>query len=474
LVMSVNSFSSALTIEETHHKEEVEVDVIVPVHNSAETIVETVQSSLRQQMEVSCDYDIHIQVCCYDDGSTDDSWRLLQELRQEYESKHHGNMYIPTTLLISKSPDGIARGAGYARNRAVDLRKESTAEHCFLCMLDSDDVMHPTRVVQQVSCMMKHPRETLLGCTFARDPPDATWHYTQWANGLSDERLLLEQFREVTLLQPTWMLRRSRFVELGGYLEAPSIKDMKEYRKEMSSNSTLRLVHPTYDTCSTLRVAEDLRFFHAHLAAQGQLQLLRTKTPLLTYRHRGGSQSSQTPRKLLLSLRVLAFESRILNSDPLWQGHFCIWGAGRDGKDFVKSLSTETRRRIYCFVDVDDKKINQGYYHNPQLDVRIPIVHFSLLARDPAMRRKLQRHWMEGTDDVLGFGRITKGKDQQDRQKVTKQPTKKRKLHATLDLDLLPELPVVVCVSMYRTNGALEHNVGTIGRTEGKNLWHFS
>lgn len=43
-----------------------------------------------------------------------------------------------------------------------------------------------------------------------------------------------------------------------------------------------------------------------------------------------------------------------------------------------------------------------------------------------------------------------------------------------LDLTLLPMLPVVVCVSMYRTNGALEQNVSKIGRVEGEDLWHFS
>jgi hypothetical protein len=32
----------------------------------------------------------------------------------------------------------------------------------------------------------------------------------------------------------------------------------------------------------------------------------------------------------------------------------------------------------------------------------------------------------------------------------------------------------VVCVAMYRTGGALEHNVKSIGRTEGVDLWHFS
>jgi predicted ATP-dependent endonuclease of OLD family len=37
-----------------------------------------------------------------------------------------------------------------------------------------------------------------------------------------------------------------------------------------------------------------------------------------------------------------------------------VWNAGRDGKNFVKGLSKEMRNRVYCLVDVDEKKIEQG------------------------------------------------------------------------------------------------------------------
>jgi hypothetical protein len=235
-----------------------------------------------------------------------------------------------------------------------------------------------------------------------------------------------------------------------------------------------------------------LRFWHKHLAATGSLRLVRTATPLLTYKHRAGqSQSSQTPRKLLSCLRARALERRVLQADPAWQ-QFCVWGAGRDGKDFVKALSPETRRRVYCMVDVDDKKIERGYYVNRDIDVKIPIVHYSLLAVDPAVRLKLQHAYEQGTMDhnnEPGFGKIDKSKPSEaesaspdgisnPEQEAAPPPRKKRRLHTVapgvLDLTILPELPVVVCVAMYRTSGALENNVKSIGRTEGKDLWHFS
>ena len=143
---------------------------------------------------------------------------------------------------------------------------------------------------------------------------------------------------------------------------------------------------------------------------------------------------------------------------------------------------------MYCLADVDDKKINGGYYVNRQLDLRIPIIHFSLLARDPAVRKQLMASWEEGitgSENSDGFGRIDKSKPgstnggKAEGELLQGPPVKRRKLYAVrspreLDMDLLPTLPVVVCVAMYRTGGALEHNVSRIGRTEGKDLWHFS
>eukprot|EP00797_Seminavis_robusta_P003511 Sro1220_g253490.2 (464) ;mRNA; f:3160-4551 len=449
------------------------------------------------------DITLVIQVCCFDDGSTDSSWDILTRLQKEYHTQKletdtttpdqkDTNIPIDATLLIAKSKDGTGRGAGYARNRAAELSgKHATNEqnpaNRFLCLLDSDDLMHETRVAEQCSALLALPPQerhrTLLGCQIVRDPPDSTWHYCQWANGLTDERLWLEKFREVTVLQPTWMLCMSRFQELRGYIEPDQSSTTSS-----STNNILRLVHPTFDTPESLRLAEDLRFFHAHLHARGLLRLHRPDVPLVTYRHRANqSQSSQTSRKLLLHLRALAFEKCVLSnyqSDNAWstnnphKGSFVVWGAGRDGKDFVKALSEPCRKRVYCFVDVDSKKIEQGFYVNKNL--KIPIVHFSLLAKDAETQRQL----LQG----VSFGKIDKGKpkDVPERKKHKSDVNKQQSgsvetpmamspaVAKVVDVSCFPELPVVVCVALYRTNGALENNVKSISREEGVDLWHFN
>ena len=592
------------TMNSDHHNDcpykKIYVDVIVPVHNAEETIEETVHSAMKQtiplhllqenvttttitteEKNASWYYDgyerhslqnvhIDIAVCCYDDGSTDRSFELLRRLKDHYDNECNNrnnqrqhNERWSKQLLICQSHDGVSRGAGYARNRAASLRaqildevKTNNHKEClsFVCLLDSDDVMHEYRIAEQVSVMLNKPTSkernaTLLGCTFKRIPEDSTWHYTNWANNLTDERLLLERFREITVLQPTWMVTRQRFDMLGGYIDSLDACNTQEQQHgKPSLPPVYKLIHPIYDNAQSIRLAEDLRFFHAHLQYKetkdcpfGTLQLIRTHQPLLHYRHRvGQSQSSSTSRKLLLQLRAKAFIDTIVHEDPQWKycketkkGGFVIWGAGRDGKDFFKALPNEVKIHVQCFVDVDEKKIKSGYYVPPppeeplsininnndddnkpmdqeqrkktkgnksKKSQKIPIVHFSLLAHNDAKRKELMQEWMfpnQATLDEENSGRITKENPSLlekacKRMKVThtttesseskqtpapKRPlhglSKKDKIHHTM-LEELKDLPVVVCVAMYRSNGILEKNVANIGRKEGFNLWHFS
>lgn len=541
----------------TAGKERIEVDVIIPVHNAAATIQEAVESALHQTWPADDDdiddafsetYSISlITVCCYDDGSTDNSLEILQRLQKDHaENKllfqqptEGSDRCIPSRLLVSSSANGSARGAGYARNRAIEMnnpplqqsrvKKAVSASstdhplHKFLCLLDSDDIMHPHRVALQTHYMMtqisdpKTRRHTLLGCTFDRDPSDSTWHYSRWANALTDERLLLEQFREITVLQPTWFLSYDAWVRVGGYVEAPpadsgaadSMEDVIHQRQNdvaadaldnsnNNNNHSKCLIHPRFDTPSTLRLAEDLRFFHAHLQRQGTIRTLRHQIPLVTYRYFGDStsQSFRTSRKLLLQLRVLALEQRVLSAQ--WKDEpFIIWGAGRDGKDVYKALDPKHQANVYCFVDVDAKKLNAGFYVAGRGDDningknhasrKIPIVHFSFLIPDEATRIAVQTAWLEdkgakdsqnGSIDKSQQGKdspsISTGRSKKKRQKLDPSAQGCQLRDRGLDQHLLQKVSVVVCVAMYRTNGVLEKNVASIARKEGESLWHFS
>jgi len=561
---------------------------------------------------------IDVAICCFDDASTDKSLAILEQIQRENfpspsASKvkdddggkgESTNTHISTQLFIGSSTYNheyydsdrvhktsiMSQGAPYARNQAIHLRSTPhsspssiSSSHSsynmddyFLCFLDSDDIMHPHRIAEQISVLLYlSPLErhlTLLGCTFNRIPSDSTWHYTQWANTLADDRLVLERFREVTVIQPTWMMTRHRFLTLGGYISglipldsnleinSSLVLPLQQYyhhhpytdHHSAAVHEPYKLIHPRHDNTQTIRLAEDLRFFHAHLFSYkdtydnderednktssdltativsrnhpiqgGLLKLVRAKQPLLTYRHRiGQSQSSSTPRKLLLQLRIKAFEDSILrqqSKDWLSKNGFVIWGVGRDGKDFYKSLSDDIKPRVRCFVDVDEKKF--GFYPCCHQKRQIPVVHFYHLIRNDSIRKQFLLNYksqvyvdasgrQDGEDSFPGdeehpqamhegvpfFGKITKRRSEEyveskdvsqpvDVEKDIVWKAKKSKIQQTrpskslslslLSHDLLTSLPVVVCVSMYRSNGALENNVRLIERTEGVDLWHF-
>ena len=559
----------------------IEVDVIIPVHNASSTVKEAALSALHQEIPSSPSpllqlfikkYSISITVCCYDDGSKDDSLQILRQIEssrsgpnaetttKDVASKPMQGM-IPSRLLVGSGNTDVGRGAGYARNCAIEMNntplrdsKYSEGEgsnpngnsDCvedenklkFLCLLDSDDVMHKHRIIEQVLFMIYKVDDeargrTILGSTFDRDPPDSTWHYSNWANNLTDERLMLERYREITILQPTWFMSLTVWSRIGGYIEAPppgssdTTSDVlsRYVASGLSSSQASCLIHPKYDTLASLKLAEDLRFFYSHLQLNGSLRVHRIPLattgekalPLVTYRHveNAQSQSFRTSRKLLLQLRSLAFQKTVIRIDPSWNTdnkQFVIWGCGRDGKDFFKALDPDIQDRVYCFVDVDAKKLNAGYYvdttaHRDATNGtkeangigkherkrkrkntarKIPILHYSFLIPDQQEQDAIRSEWISDftTGKSSGVGNIDKSKIGV-AGSSTKQKKKKQKLGPKLgaplelqdrglDPKVLCRIPVVVCVAMYRTNGVLERNVKKIGRTEGRDLWHFS
>ena len=159
---------------------------------------------------------------------------------------------------------------------------------------------------------------------------------------------------------------------------------------------------------STRALADDLRFVQRHLDAGGHLR--RLDHVLVVYRHHGGQLSHGTPRSLLVKVRARAIERRVLSKWP----RFSVWGAGRDGKAFVRALTAATARRIVAFAEVDAAKIGT-VYEVEEASVRVPVVHFT---------------------------------------------------------QVVP--PVVVCVARGRTGGELESNVRRMGLVEGENCWYFA
>ena len=155
------------------------------------------------------------------------------------------------------------------------------------------------------------PKPTIVGSNFDRVPADATQRFVEWHRSLTSQNdLTLQQFREVTIIHPTWFMPREVWDSVGGYDER----------------------YPN--------VPEDMIFFYKWLRSGGEIN--KVNEILLTYRWHPAATSFAIHRNVLLQEKILHIEQMVLNECD----SFTIWGNGRDGKKFFMSLSPASKDKV--------------------------------------------------------------------------------------------------------------------------------
>lgn len=124
-----------------------DVSVIIPAYNAAQTIVASVASVLAAK----ADYQIEILVV--DDASSDDTWACLQSL-----SAQHPELK-PLKNARRKGPSG-------ARNTGLDA-----ATGHYIAFLDADDVWYENHLRLGLAFLQKHPEQHAI--IFDQDIYDA-------------------------------------------------------------------------------------------------------------------------------------------------------------------------------------------------------------------------------------------------------------------------------------------------------------
>lgn len=128
------------------------VSVIIPAYNAHNFIGETLDSVIAQTYQP-------IEIIVVDDGSTDDTARIVSGYRsqvQYYHQKNSGGCAIPRNT-------GIAISSGE-----------------FLCFIDADDLMVPDRIASQVDFMQRFPEVGLVFSNyqnFTETAPYPTTHF---------------------------------------------------------------------------------------------------------------------------------------------------------------------------------------------------------------------------------------------------------------------------------------------------------
>jgi glycosyltransferase involved in cell wall biosynthesis len=141
------------------------VSVVMTAYNSGKHIRRAVQSILNQTY-------YNIEVLIVDDGSTDDTGRILDNL---------------TDLRVSVFKNGINKGILYSRNFLL-----SKVSGKYVAVMDSDDIAMPDRIERQVSFLESRPDFGMCGTYFkVIDDNDKVLYNTKFPTANDDIRTFL-------------------------------------------------------------------------------------------------------------------------------------------------------------------------------------------------------------------------------------------------------------------------------------------
>jgi glycosyltransferase involved in cell wall biosynthesis len=178
---------------------EFKVSVVTPAYNAVATLPQCVESIRAQAF---CDWE-HIIV---DDGSTDNTWALLQSLAEE-----------DTRLRIMQQANA---GQGKARNVAIEAARGE-----YIALLDADDWSLPDRLALQSDFLDTHPRVDVLG--------GAIINISETGEELGVSRLAAvhdvlaaEIYQRTPFYTSTVMARREFFGILGGFRDFRRVEDI--------------------------------------------------------------------------------------------------------------------------------------------------------------------------------------------------------------------------------------------------------
>lgn len=165
--------------------------------------------------------------------------------------------------------------------------------------------------------------------------------------------------------------------------EIPPVKRVKNGVDTVPLKNTPPLVEVIFEEqdmrkYTLQRVPEDFIWFQKFIDGGGELK--RVDEILLTYRYHSNSISMGSGYSIssdsIFNVKFKCLEKIVL---PKWQD-FGIWSFGVEGKRLYKALSPENKQKVRCFYDIDEKKLRNKVYFDPDTKRKIPLLHWSVAA----------------------------------------------------------------------------------------------
>ena len=170
-----------------------DISVIMACYNCEKTIDKAIDSILAQT------YSNWIMICC-DDGSTDDTFHILNEYKKEY----------PDRFVVLRNDNNMK--LSYSLNHCLEYVNTD-----LVARMDADDVSMPERFERQVAFLDTHPDHILCGTQILIHSELSRQDYISSIEEHPDKYTL---YRRTPFNHATIMCRQEMYSILNGYSEA--------------------------------------------------------------------------------------------------------------------------------------------------------------------------------------------------------------------------------------------------------------
>lgn len=275
------------------------VSILMPVYNAARTLPASLRSIRSQAFD-------EWELIAVNDGSTDESLDILEGAAQK----------DPRVRVISGSHAGHVEAL-----RAAN----ALATAPLLARMDADDLMHPRRLLLQVTRLSSPPHVDVLA-TRVRSigaTGEGMRRYVRWQNALlSHEELVTNLFVESPIAHPTVLMRRDIFERAGGYHD------------------------PGW--------AEDFDLWHRMREMGARFEKL--SQALLSWRD-GEARLTRT-HPMYSEAKFYSAKLHFFRRHPLCKSPVVVWGAGPIGRAWTRDL-LRAGIEVPHVIDIDPKKIGR-------------------------------------------------------------------------------------------------------------------